>query len=75
MERKLSCDRWGTLTLTITFEDGNTHAFILGHVESSRWRVPPGLDVQYRRLLDEYRDGFDPRAEQLAAFNIAKGLA
>lgn len=74
MSQELACDRWGTLTVTTRFEDGDSRTRVLGHVEGAWERIPPGMGKQYRRLLDDYRDGFDPRAEQVAAFKIAKGI-
>jgi hypothetical protein len=70
---ELECDYWGTLVL-ITPVGDDFKRRVLGHVESAWEWLPPGLVLDYLRLLDEHRDAFDSRAEQVAAYNHAKGL-
>jgi hypothetical protein len=74
MDQELECDMWSTLVLVTSDGEGYSHSSILGHVERAWERVPPGLVPEYLRLLDEHRDAFDSRAEQVAAWNLAKGL-
>jgi hypothetical protein len=70
---ELECDMWGTLVLITPIGDKFKRT-VLGHVERAWERVPPGLVTEYLRLLDEHRGAFDSRAEQVAAWNLAKGL-
>jgi hypothetical protein len=72
MDQELECDYWGTLVLITPIGD-ETRRTVLGHVERAWERVPPWLVPEYLRLLDEHRGAFDSRAEQVAAYNRAKG--
>jgi hypothetical protein len=75
MDLEIVCDYWGTLVLITSDGEGYSHSRILGHVERAWGRVPPGLVPEYLRLLDEHRNAFDSRAEQVAACNHAKGIS
>jgi hypothetical protein len=72
MGQELECDMWGTLVLITPIGDESKRT-VLGHVEGAWERVPPGLVPEYLRLLDEHREAFDSRAEQVAAYIHAKG--
>jgi hypothetical protein len=74
MDQELECDMWGTLVLVTRRPGDRARRRVLGHVERAWERVPPGLVPEYLRLLEEHRDAFDSRAEQVAAWNLAKGL-
>lgn len=64
----------GELYLLGEAPDGQMRIRGLGPVDEAGELVPDFLRADYERLLDEWRHGFDPRAESEASYRIAKGM-